>query len=72
MKTLTYDYEKMIRVGQLLNAMNFQGIGSARIIAEIGDILDSGKLGEIVERPKEGSEKDGMDSQKVRPDKLEK
>ncbi|WP_147354500.1 hypothetical protein [Clostridium sp. AF24-2LB] len=50
MKTLTYDYKKMQRAVQLLNTISICGIAQARIIAEIADILDSGTLGEVLEK----------------------
>lgn len=53
MKVLTYEYEKMVRAGQLLNALHFCGVEQARIVAELGDILDSGTPGNIVEKGKE-------------------
>lgn len=62
MKVLTYEYEKMLRAGQLLNALHFCGVEQARIVAELGNILDSGAAGEIVE--KEG-DKDAVEQQEV-------
>ena len=51
MKTITYEYDRMLRVGQLLNTIKITGVDQARAISEIGNILDSGKLGENVENP---------------------
>lgn len=53
MKVLTYDREKMLRAGQLLNSLHFCGIEQARIVAELGNILDSGTPGNIVEKKEE-------------------
>lgn len=53
MKTLTYEYAKMVRAGQLLNSLVVSGSSNFRALAEIADILDSGKPGEIVEKDKE-------------------
>lgn len=50
MKTLTYDYDKMVRAGQLLNSLVVSGSSNFRALAEISDILDSGKPGEIMEK----------------------
>ena len=51
MKVITYEYDKMLRAGQLLNTLRITGVDQARAISEIGNILDSGKLGEVVENP---------------------
>lgn len=53
LKVLTFEYEKMKRAGQILNALPFYGVHQARLIAELGDILDSGSLGEIIEKKEE-------------------
>lgn len=47
---------------QLLNAISVCGIAQARIIAEIADILDSGSLGEILEKEEK---KDAVHDKKV-------
>lgn len=52
MKTITYNREAMERAGYLLNLLNVCGVQQARILSEIGDILDSGKEGEITEKEK--------------------
>ena len=59
MKVLTYEYEKMVRAGQILNDLHIFGVNQARLLAELGNILDSGKPGEITEK-KEG-EKNGVE-----------
>lgn len=59
MKTITYEYKKMIRAGQLLNSLVVSGSSNFRALAEIADILDSGKPGETFE--KEGEKPDGSD-----------
>lgn len=50
MKTITYEYEKMLKAGALLNSLVFSGIQQAKIAVEIANILDSGKEGEIIEK----------------------
>lgn len=50
MKVLTYEYDKMARVGQLLNSLVVSGSSNFRALAEIADILDSGKPGELFEK----------------------
>lgn len=62
MKTVTYKYENMARAGILLNKINICGVEQARILAEIGNILDSGKIGEINEREEP---ENGMEAKKV-------
>lgn len=57
MKTLTYEYEKMLRAGQLLNTLVVSGSSNFRALAQIADILDSGIPGEIVDNTKD-NEKD--------------
>lgn len=67
MKTLTYEYEKMTRAGQLLNSLVVSGSNNFRALAEIANILDSGTPGEIIE--KEDVKNGGnMGKQKVQPD----
>lgn len=59
MKTITYEYKSMKRAGQLLNSLVVSGSSNFRALAEIADILDSGKPGETFE--KEGEKPDGSD-----------
>lgn len=54
MKTLTYDYERMLRAGRLLNSITVSGIQDIRALAELADILDSGKVGEEPDEEKGG------------------
>lgn len=63
-KVLTYKYENMVRAGKLLNALHFCGVDQARIIAELGNILDSGTPGNITEMGKE-VEEDAMEQQEI-------
>ena len=71
MKTLTYNYDSMIRAGQLLNSLVVSGSPNFRALAEIANILDSGTLGETFE--KEGKTDGGnMEQQKIQSDKLAK
>ena len=58
MKTLTYEYEKMVRAGQLLNSLVVSGSSNFRALAEIADILDSGKVGELIEKKEEREAKE--------------
>ena len=50
MKTITYERKKMERVGYLLGLLKVCGVRQARILSEIGDIIDSGMPGEISEK----------------------
>lgn len=63
MKVLTYEYEKMVRAGQILNALPFCGTQSARLLVELADILDSGKPGEIIEKKEDAN--DGVHRKEV-------
>ena len=67
---MTYDYEMMVRAGQLLNSLTFTGVQQARVVSELANILDSGKTGEIFER--KDDEKNGVHSKEIQSDKLEK
>ena len=69
MKVLTYEYEMMVRAGQLLNSLAFCGVAQARIVSELGNILDSGKPGEIFEK---GGKGDDLGGEAVRENKLGK
>lgn len=66
MKTLTYEYEKMLRAGQLLNTLVVSGSSNFRTLAQIADILDSGVLGEMDEDAKDGEAKEGGNSPKCK------
>ena len=83
MKTLTYEYEKMTRAGQLLNSLVVSGSNNFRALAEIANILDSGTPGETFEKEvgkddsvnSEGSKAsniENMAEQKIQPNKLAK
>lgn len=50
MKTITYEREKIERIVELLDSIPFQGFDEIYAVAEIGKILDSGMLGEIIEK----------------------
>lgn len=60
MKTITYEYEKMVKAGQLLNSLVVSGSSNFRALAEIANILDSGRPGEIMEK-----ETDENDSNRI-------
>lgn len=68
MKTITYEYDKMKRAGEILNLLPVTGVQYARLLAELGNILDAGQLGEVMER-EEGQY--GIHAEKVCKDKLE-
>ena len=53
MKVITYEYEKMLRAGQILNDLHIFGVKQARLVSELGNILDSGTPGEITEKKEE-------------------
>lgn len=62
-KTLEYDYELMKRAGALLNEITVKGVENIRILAEIANILDSGKFveenDEMTIKHKKGGPNDG-------------
>lgn len=62
MKVVTYEWDKMKRAGELLNEVTVYGVHQARILTEIGNILDSGEIGEIY---KKEETKNGMDHKEV-------
>lgn len=64
MRAIIYEEEKMIRAGQLLNSLRVSGSSNFRALAELSDILDSGKRGEYEEENKE-REMNGMEHEKV-------
>ncbi len=60
MKAIAYEPEKLDKAAQLLDSLPIKGIPFARIMAEIGDILDSGIPVEIEdkkENPKDKNKK---------------
>lgn len=54
MKTITYEYDKMLIVGRLLNSITVSGTSNIRALAQLADIIDSGTIGETFE--KEGTQ----------------
>lgn len=58
MKTLTFEYEKVVRASQLLNRLAFLdssgqglcGIEKSRVVAELANFLDSGFPGETFKK----------------------
>lgn len=58
MQTLTFEREKIVKAVWLLNQIaffdsknqEFSGIQKSRAIAEIADILDGGRAGELIEK----------------------
>lgn len=74
MKTLTFEYESVIKASQLLNRLAFldssnqglSGIEKSRIIAELANFMDSGFPGETFEK---GDKTDGaVEQQEVGKD----
>ena len=65
MEVVTYTREQMEWVGKLLNDINIVGVNQARILTEIGNIIDSGKIGEIIDG---GGGKDGMERKEIQQD----
>lgn len=61
MKTLTYERDKIVRAVWLLDQIaffdskteGFSGIEKSRMVAELANILDSGKPGELIEKDEE-------------------
>ena len=41
--TLTFDYDKIERAAVLLNHIQVTGVGQARILSELGGILEEGR-----------------------------
>ena len=70
MKIIIYEYEKMVRAGQLLNSLEVSGSSNFRALAELANILDSGKIGETFE--KEAGKNGNMERKAVQQDQLEK
>lgn len=65
MKVITYEYEKMIRAGQLLNSLVVSGSSNFRSLAELANILDSGTPGETFEKEEIKNGSKDMGQQKV-------
>ena len=61
MKVITYEYDKMLRAGQILNDLHILGVNQARLVAELGNILDSGTPGEISEKKNEEVDNDAVE-----------
>ena len=60
MKVLVYEYERMKRAGALLNSISVSGTKNIRALAELADILDSGEVGDVTDKPKkEETKKEG-------------
>lgn len=83
-KRLTYDYDLMKQAAGLLDKLSVTGIQNFRILADVANILDSGELSEENEemtikhkkgtpsKMRKAGEKDGVESEEVCQDKLEK
>ena len=52
-KVIVIDYDKMVRAGQIFNAIQFSGANNVRMAAELSNILDSGTVMELSEEEKE-------------------
>lgn len=57
-KVIVFDYDKMVRAGQVFNAIQFSGANNIRLAAELSNILDSGTVMELSEEEKEGQNVD--------------
>lgn len=66
MKVIIYEEEKMMRSGQLLNSLIVSGSSNFRALAELADILDSGKPGEYEENKEK--EENVMEHKKIQSD----
>lgn len=44
MKIVVYKYDDIQTITNLINSVNFRGFEQARLISEIGRILDSGEI----------------------------
>lgn len=69
MKTITYEYDKMLIVGRLLNSITVSGTSNIRALAQLADIIDSGTIGETFE--KEGTQ-NAVHPKTIQPNKLAK
>lgn len=61
MKIVIYSHEKMLRAGNLLNALHVSGCDNFRILAELSDILDSGEIKDRHD-PKKSCKEDGHET----------
>ena len=52
-KVIVFDYDKMIRAGQVFNTIQFSGANNIRLAAELSNILDSGTVMELSGEEKE-------------------
>lgn len=52
MQIVIYEMEKIKKLTDYINSMSFNGFKAAKIISEIGDILDSGEIKNREERQK--------------------
>lgn len=69
MKTITYEYEKMLIVGRLLNSITVSGTSNIRALAQLADIIDSGTIGETFEKE---DAKNAVHPKTIQPNKLAK
>lgn len=56
MKTVTYDYDNVMQIAKLLNDLPVHGLAAARLVAKIGDLIDTGKIEEHSEKEDSGSD----------------
>lgn len=52
-EVLIFDYEKMLRAGEILKHITITGISNIRMLAELADILDSGQVGKYEKNKEE-------------------
>ena len=53
MKVITYELKKIEEMARIINSIQLKGFENARALTKVGDILDSGKIGEVLEEMEE-------------------
>ncbi len=56
MKVIIFEYDKMVRAGQLINSITATGASNFRALAELADIIDSGQPGDYEEHTRSDGE----------------
>lgn len=56
MKVVTFEYERIMKLSELLSKLSFSGFAAANIISEVGKIIESGQIGEMEVKENNGSE----------------
>lgn len=65
MKVLVFEYDKMVRAGQLLNSLSISGADNFVALGELVKIINSGKVGDYEEKEMEGGGTDGMECKEI-------